>query len=322
MWLIKLAVIIGLSMALVFISRVVVECFKQLVIKMGWGKIGVAAVLVALFTSLPEFVVGIVSALEGRPIISLGKVVGSNVANLSLIIGGAALLSGSVAVVGDFIRWEMAAALVAGVAPLILVTDGNLSRLDGVILLVIYAFYLKDLLGSGGRVRMKKNWKFDWVSRVKVWHHNHTDRLLVKMVGGVLVMVWLAEQIIATAVKLANEWQIPVLLVSLLVVAIGTSLPEFVLMVEAIKKKEVALVFGGLLGSVVTNATLILGVTAVIAPIKGVRWSSFGLLSLAFLLIFLFFWLFVSTKRRLDRWEGAVLLGIYLMFVGWQLMVS
>jgi cation:H+ antiporter len=316
---------IGVScFVLVMASRIVIDAFRRLVVKAGWEKMTVAAVLVALFTTMPEFFVGVASALEGKPLISLGNVIGSNVANLSLIIGGAALVSGSVNVVGEFIRWEMAAALIAGLAPAVLMIDGDLSRLDGVVLLIIYAFYLRDLFMMSGHHKMVKRglYRHAWVNRIKVWHKNHVDRLVVKLIAGLLVMLLAADMVVKLAVSLAGSWQIPIVLVSLLVVAVGTSLPELVLEIEAIRKKEVALAFGDLLGSVVANSSLILGVTVLISPIRGLPISSFGMMIVAFLVVFGFFWLFVSTKKRLDRWEGVVLMGLYLMFVGWQLLIS
>src|SRR3989338_11374261 len=118
------------------------------------------------------------------------------------------------------------------------------------------------------------------------------------------------------------EIKVPVLLLSVTVVAIGTSLPELVLGLVAAKRKEMGLVFGDLLGGIVANSTLVLGVTALIAPIKLVNTPRIALASLSFVLIFGLVWMFSKVKRRIVRWEGVVLVGSYLMYVGLEFLMK
>ena len=145
MWL-QLGGILLASLLLMKATEFTLNAFQVLADKIKVRKMVVAALLVALSTSLPELFVGILSALEGQPEISLGNVLGSNVANLSLVIGGAALVSGSVSVVGDFMKKELVAAFLAGCLPILLVMDGNLTRLDGLLLLGAYGVYISEVV--------------------------------------------------------------------------------------------------------------------------------------------------------------------------------
>ena len=324
MWL-QLGGILLASLLLMKATEFTLNAFQVLADKIKVRKMVVAALLVALSTSLPELFVGILSALEGQPEISLGNVLGSNVANLSLVIGGAALVSGSVSVVGDFMKKELMAAFLAGCLPILLVMDGNLTRLDGLLLLGAYGVYISEVVIAGKHKSLaEKGGKrhYGILKKLKKLHKNHSDVWLLKLLGGIAGLILAADLLVRMASGLASNLGLPPFLIGLLVVSVGTSLPELVLEIGAIKKKEIALVFGDLLGSIVANATLIVGVTTLIHPMNVNGVSRYDLASFMFVLLFGFFWMFTNTKKRLDRWEGLVLLGFYFMFVGLEFWLN
>jgi len=147
--LIFLCLLMGLS------TRVVLGAFDKMAVGMTTkGKIAAASILVALSTSLPELFVTLASVIEKKPEIALGTLLGSNVADLSIIIGGATLLAGSLPIVGDYWRFELAAAFMGGISPILLMMDGGLSRMDGAILIVIYIIYLSDLVRGSKKKEM------------------------------------------------------------------------------------------------------------------------------------------------------------------------
>jgi len=312
------------TFVLIFASRVSVDMFKRLMVRTGWHSLAIAAVAVAMFTTLPELLVAVTSSIRGIGEVSLGNVLGSNIFNISFIVGIAALASGSVGVVGGFIRWEMSAALVAGLMPLVLMLDGSLSRVDGVMLLLAYLLYVRDNLALNKHTKLIKQGKYQhtFLRTIRTRHEGRIDRMLVKMALMLLLMLFSANQVVVGAVALAGVLGLSIVFVSLVVVAVGTSLPELVLAIEAIRQKQAALVFGDLLGSVVTNSTWIIGITALIRPVMVVPVWRYSVFSLGFVVTFVLFWLFVSTKKRLDRWEGVVLIGVYLMLVGLEMLTS
>jgi cation:H+ antiporter len=316
--------IIVSSVFLILSTRVAVGAFEKLVVKLKVDGLVLAAIMVALSTSLPELFVGIAAALEGTPEISLGNVLGSNVANVSLVIGGASLLAGSVSVVGDFMKREFVAAFLAGLMPLLLILDGKLSRLDGVILLVAYAFYIRDVVIAGKHKSLAEKGvkKHGLFTRLKWIHNNHVDGWAVKLMLGVAGVIVGADLLVRFASGLATDLGVPAFLIGILVVSVGTSLPELVLETQAIKRKDVALVFGDLLGSTVANSTLIIGITTLIHPIEITKVSKYAVAGGSFIVVFSLLWAFSMTKKKLDRWEALVLLGLYVMFVGLELVVG
>lgn len=314
------------SLLLVFSTRYAITAFEKLAIKLKINPMVLAAMLVALSTSLPEFFVGVASALEGSPEISLGNVLGSNVANLSLVIGGAALIGGSVSVVGEFMRREFVSAYIAGLLPLALMMDGRLSRIDGVLLLLTYVIYIRDVIIAGKEESLSERGgrkiRYGLLTRLKVIHKNNIDLWVLKLLGAMAVVIVSADLLVRFAEGLAVSLGVPIFLVSLLIVAVGTSLPEFFLGLQAIRKKEVALVFGDLLGGTAANSTLVLGITILLAPIEVISLSKYVIAGLMFVAVFSLFWAFSMTKKRLDRWEAVVLIGFYIMFVGLELLMG
>lgn len=304
-------------------TRFVLEAFDRLVGGLtGRGKVVVASVLVALSTSLPELFVTFASVIENKPEIALGTLLGSNVADLSIIIGGAVLLAGSLPIVGDYWRFELAAAFLAGVAPILLMLDGRLSRIDGMILIVIYLIYLYDLVLGGRKKHLHKSTVSHGGIFTKIGKHRFSERgkPLVQLIAGILVLFVCGDWLVLIGSRMAGDWGVPIGVVGILVVSVGTSLPELFLSTGAILKKNVALVLGNILGSVITNATLIVGLLAFFRPFGIEKIEGYALVNMAFVVVFGLFWMFTSTKKKLERWEGLILLGIFLIFVGLTLL--
>lgn len=305
-------------------ARLVIDSFERLSTNVGAkGKMVIAAILIALGTSLPELFVAIMSGIEGKGEISLGNVFGANIANSSLVIGGAALMAGTLPVIGELARWEFSAAFLAGCAPLLLLLDGDLSRLDGLILIVIYLIYIKDVIHDWRHKSMSHHGvvRHGLISQLKQLHKRRFDGALVKLILGVVLMIVSADLLIKTIGRLSEGLGISEVWLGVFVVAIGTTLPELVLSVTAILRKESMLVFGNLLGSIVTNATFIVGVLALIRPIHIQRQLPYAISSLGFVAVFGIFWILARSWKKLDRWEGAVLVGSYLMYLGLSLML-
>lgn len=277
-----------------------------------------SALLLALATSFPELFVGITSALGGTPNLSLGNVLGANIANLSLVVGASALLVGRVNVHGEFLRRDVWIALIAGVLPLILVFDGEVSRVDGLILLSLYgayasSFFKKRFLEIGEEIRDGSfiHKFFRRVNHIDGTKSKETARLFL----AIAVLLISANFIVLAAQRLAEAANIPVFLVGLILLSIGTTLPELGFSIKSLEDKEPTMFFGNLLGSIIANSTLVVGLVATISPIKVVAVNEYFIAAGAFIAIFLTFWLFIHTKLKLERWEAGILLLMYLAFV-------
>ncbi len=304
------------SILLIKATDILIINLKALAKASRMGDFVVTTLILALATSLPEFFVGITSALEGQPNLSLGNVVGANIANISLVIGGAALIGGSFAVKGVFLRRDVFYAFLAGAAPLLLLLDRSLSRVDGLILLALYGFYNVWVLAERRKEMAQIEEDEGIVSRfLRRLNHKGTRRELGWIFLGMALLLFSADMIVRMATKIALGVQIPIFLVGLFLVSIGTTLPELAFGIKVVKERRSSMVFGNLLGSIVANGTLIIGVVSLISPIKIQAFEEYLLATVTYVVIFSIFYYFIRTKRRLERWEGAFLIGFYLAFV-------
>ena len=313
-----IALIIFFAFILIKSADFVIIATRRLAKGAGTNVFVLSAIILALGTSFPELFVGITSALEGNPVISLGDVIGSNIANMSLVVGLSALIAGSVIVRGNYIKREVFIAFAAGLLPLILLLDSSLNRVDGLILIVIYGAYAASFFRSRF-IKIAEEYKEEGFVYRFFRQFNHVDsakrKELVRLFLGVAVMLFSADMIVKLSINLADFANISSLVVGMVIVAIGTSLPEFAFSLRSLKKHQPSMFFGNLLGSTVTNSTLVLGVVALIHPIQVDGVSKYFIATAAFALIYLTFWYFIKSKHRLDRWEAGVLILMYIVFV-------
>ena len=293
-------------------TDILVSAIKFLARSTRLGKLAITSFFLALATSLPEFFVGITAALEGAPNLALGNVLGSNIADLSLVIGGAALLGGSVIVAGEVIERDILYAFLIGAAPLLLLLDRSLSRIDGIILILIYFWYNKTVFRFEGKGEESDVWVGRLIRKLKL---RSSQNQLGWFFLGAALLIFSADVIVKTAVKIAVSLNLPLFWVGLFLVAVGTSLPELSFELAAIRKKQSSMVMGDLLGSVVANSTLILGVVSLISPIKVTSLYTYLTATMFFLAIFAFFYVMVRTKRKFERWEAGILVFLYLLFI-------
>src|SRR3990172_92354 len=133
--------IVLLSLVLIKSAEMVIVAVRRIAREVGAGIFTISAIILAIGTSFPELFVGITSALEGSSNLAFGVVLGSNIANIALIGGVASLIAGKVLVRGDYLKHDVWIALVAGIAPIFLALDGSVSRVDGLILMMVYFAY-------------------------------------------------------------------------------------------------------------------------------------------------------------------------------------
>ena len=306
------------SFVLIKSAEWIIVALRRIAKKSKVGVFAISAIILAVGTSLPELFVGITSAFEGFPNISLGIVLGSNIVNIALITGVVALISGKINVHGDYLKRDVFMALVAGLLPLALIADGILGRVDGLVLLFVYASYtasfFKEKFAEITNEHNQESFFYRFLREM-----NHIDFDITKEYGklflSVALMLLSSQMIIGASEKIAVSIGIPIFIVGLIILAIGTSLPELVFSLRSIKNGEPKMFFGNLLGSTIANSTLIIGLTAIISPITVTSFQDYRNAIIAFTVIFVSFWLFIRSKHRLDRLEGLILILMYLIFL-------
>lgn len=311
----QFGIILALAIILIQVSGIVIGQLEYLTRTTKTKSFGLAAILAALSTSMPELIVSITSALNGKNELTLGNIMGSNIANISLVVGLAAFIGGMIKGTGAIIKREVFYAFLAGTAPALFLLDGSLSRFDGLALILIYVmFVIKELINPSQKkeANSKKNHRTNLLHR---WANAKVERHLILFFASIGVMIGAAELLVTTSINLAKAAQVPIFIIGLFIISIGTTLPELVFEIQAIKRKESSLAFGNIIGSIVMNSTLILGISAYIHPIVLVNDKPSYLLSiLGFIVIFSLFWNFTRTKQKLDRKEGLILVVTYVIF--------
>lgn len=311
---INLFLLFGFGLLLIKATEIVTDSLQRLAEVTRLGKYAITSLFLALATSFPELVVCLTAAFEGKSTMALGTILGSNIADISLVIGGAALIGGGFSVAGEWLKIDIFSVFLAGVTPLILLMDKQLSRTDGIILLLIYGIYNINLFRNRNQIGRENKGKL--LRRMLAPGIRPKIRSgFLWLLGGIGILMISAEMVVKSGIYLAQALSIPVFLIGLFLVAIGTSLPELSFEITAIRKKQAGMALGDLFGSVVANSTLILGLTAIINPIKLNNGLNAYLLSAAvFGCLFILFWQFVKSKKKLERWEGILLIIAYLVF--------
>ncbi len=288
---------------------------------LNWKKIIVASLLMGFVSSMPEFFVGITAALFKKPELSFGNVIGSNIVLLTLIIGVAVLLGGKIKLKGKTIQRSSSFACLYAFLPLLLLFDGEASRVDGAILILALVFYLREL------VLTQKRFKKTFLGQEESEKPVKEFRLFFKHLGIFLVstglMLCSAWAIVFSAGRLAQTFNLPPILIGALVVALGTSLPELSFGIRSVIMKEKEMILGNIFGSIVANSTLVLGITCLISPFR--IYYSFPLYLSGFIfsaVVILAFLLFSKTHNEISRKEAKILLFFYALFFIVQLWLK
>lgn len=314
--------LLALSYLLSRATDVLVIGINQLSQGTAFEAYGLTTFLVALATSLPELFVGVASALEGESTLPLGVVVGSNIANVSLVIGGAALVSGLVRAENRVFKKDILYAFLVGCLPLLMLLDKELSRLDGAVLLLVYIFFVVVTMTRRKRRRLKQVEEeyyedADLSHKVlRVLGKKDVEQGMLRLVLGSAALIVCADLIVRLSSLIADLIHIPIIIVGLFMVSVGATLPEFTFELKTIGRKEYLMTFGNIVGSVVANSSLILGTVAVLAPVRlGQGSTAYFASVIAFVVVFSMFWWFTYSKKMLERWEGAALVAAYFVFI-------
>jgi len=299
---------------------VLVRAASGLASSFGVSPVVIGLTVVAFGTSAPELAVNTLAAARGQSGVSFGNVVGSNLANLGLVLGLSALFR-PLAIEGRIVAREIpmmllatAAVLVLGLDPRLLPVAGEYERADGVMLLLVFCVFLYTAVGDV--VRKRPGDPVVEQAREAAEGPEPKRRralnvlLLLLGLGG----LYLGGDLTVTgAVALARSAGLSEAVIGLTVVAVGTSLPEMVTSLIAAQRGQFDIAVGNAVGSNIFNLLLILGLTSCLAPVTV---PEGGLADLAVLLVLsvLLLPLSITHRRRIVRWEGAVFLGGWIAY--------
>ncbi|MBI1999123.1 MAG: sodium:calcium antiporter [Parcubacteria group bacterium] len=274
---------------------------------------------VALATSVPELFIGISSAFQGVPTLSLGNIFGSNLADITLVIGAAVIISGAVRGDGRISSQNFWLIFLIGVLPILLGADGTISRGDGFVLIGVFALYLIKIFRDKEYFHKEMTPAHRHPGLRSVGHvFHHLSRFLLGvavLLASSFLLIWSAREIVQT--YFASQY----LLFGAIVLALGTVLPELIFSIRAVAAGQAQAMLGNALGSIAFKAAAVVGLVAIIQPIVIETTENFVFVAAALFIAFLFFHLFVYTANRITRFEAVMLLLVYFGFFAASLLL-
>lgn len=269
------------------------------------GLIGLT--VVAFGTSAPELLVSVNAALKGNSEIAIGNVVGSNIANISLVLGISAVLY-PIAIYKSVLKLDYLATLLSSMLFFLLAFNGIISRVEGIglfILLLLLNWYFFRKISP----TEEKD-----ISEEGIQKRKPIAISLVFLVFGILGLYFGSDMFVDNAVEISKIFGVSERIVGITVIAIGTSLPEMVTSIIAAIKKETDIAIGNILGSNIMNILAIIGITSIISPVPVadvfLKQDFIWMLGITLLLFPL-----LRSKLRISRWEGLILLLVYGAYI-------
>lgn len=289
----------------------------------------VGMTVVAFGTTMPEFVVSMMSAYRGTAELAVGNVIGSVIANIGLILGIAAVIT-PITVERDTVWREIPRAFLAAMLVVVMANDvlldggtrNVLGRSDGIILLLFFALYLYHIFGrarDGGMhlFGMGKEKQLD----LPDGDHRPTASIFFKLAVGAVALAVGGKLVVDGALALAAAAGLPPHVIGVTVVAVGTSLPELVTAIVASLRGKTDIGIGNVIGANILNVFFILGLTATISPLSLHARSLIDAAVAAAFSALLFAFMFVGKRHTIERWQGAFMVALYVMGVTTLFMI-
>lgn len=280
---------------------------KQVGASLGMSKFAIGVLIVGFGTSLPELASSVAAALDGSTEIVVANAVGSNITNILLVVGVLATLGGRVVIKRDLIKTELPIFFIASTHFLAVVWDGTVDRLEAVLLMgtfCAYMWYLFVEAREEDSVELKKT-------------SGRYERLQAKSIAyiflGIAAVLLGAHFTVEMVVNIATGLNVPLGLVSIAAIALGTSLPELFVSIQALKTGEAELAIGNIFGSNAFNILIVIGIPALIVPLTAdevVMTLGVPVLLAASLIFFV-----NGLAKQIMRWEGMMMLLFFVFFL-------
>lgn len=308
--------LIGLAI-LIAGAEALVRGATSLARRLGITPLVIGLTVVAFGTSTPELFVNIYSAFKGASDIAIGNIIGSNIANILLILGLSAMII-PLSVKKNTVWKEIPFALLAVVLVFLMGNDAlfdrvpfnELTRTDGfsfIAIFIIFMYYIVSIAKESGN------------NDGAIKTHSIPVSLSF-IVGGIAALVWGGKLLVDSAIDLARLAGMSDALIGLTIVAVGTSLPELATSIIAALHKEEDIAIGNIVGSNIFNVFWILGVTSLILPLPFNPRVNVDVGMSIFATLLLFLAMFVGKKHKLERWQGVMFVALYAVYIGYLIM--
>lgn len=273
-------------------------------------KIFILGIILGIMTSTPEMAIGINSTLMNVPDMSFGNLVGGTIVLLALILGISLILNRKIKTEEN--SWPFLATLIVLFMPLILAFKGRLNEIDGIIMIISYILIVYFLY--------KKNKSINW-PKIEIVNSKEIIKHIFWILIGIVLLTIISDLIVKTTMFVLRNHNISPFIIGLLFYSIGTNLPELIIAIRSFKRKVEELSFSNLIGSAISNV-LMLGFLSFIKPIDINIDIAYFFLIIFNISLFILIYIFYRTDQLLSRREGFVLLMMYLVFIGGQIVMQ
>ena len=301
-------------------AEALVRGASRLALSLGISPLVVGLTVVAFGTSAPEIAVAVDASLAGNPSLAIGNVIGSNIANILLILGLSAVIA-PLLVAEQIVKQEVPVMIAASFLLVGIALDGDISRVEAGMLLLLSIAYTAFLTIQARKAsaRLRADMEAD-LSPDSGWDRHWSVQLLL-VAGGLALLVLGADWLVESAVSFARALGVSDLVIGLTVVAVGTSMPEIATSLMAALRGQRDIAVGNVVGSNLFNILACLGAAGLVSPVgllvpEAARsFDLWVMLAVAFVCLPVFL-----TAREIRRWEGALLLGYYAAYTAYLIL--
>ena len=273
--------------------------------------------IVAMGTSAPEAAVSITSSLVGQNDMSVANVVGSNFFNILIVLGFSSILN-RLPVQDNTIKKDTPFLLLISGLLLLFGLNFNINRIEGIIFLIFFAYFLIATIKSAKNIDNDVSTETATTAELEFVNESPIMKTILLSVIGIIGIILGGDMVVDSATNIATSFGMSENLVGLTIVAVGTSLPEFVTSVVAVKKGETEIAIGNVIGSNIFNILFVLGLATIISPITI---SMFALIDIIFMIVItVLLYLFMKKNNSLNKTQGYLFIIIYIAYMAYTIM--
>lgn len=299
-------VIFVIAMAvLIWGADVIIDQSEHIALKFKIPEFIIGATLIALGTSLPEMAASIAASYNGKSDIAVSNVIGSNILNITLVLSAVFLIAKEINPARDFFAKDSTWALVPVLVFVLMIMDGIISRFDATLLLLLMGAYmiflLKDAKGMPEIEDMDDNFNFSWI------------KVIIMLILGFALVIVGAHFSIESASEIARSFGISEWVIGIIMISLGTSLPELVVSISAAFKGKIDMAIGNIIGSNMANTTVVLGAAAMVQPIKIDALAN--IFDISTMIVATLLLVFITANKLYTKSAGISLLIILALFL-------
>lgn len=307
------AIIIGLIL-LVWSADRFVDGASATALHFGVPKLLIGMLVIGFGTSAPELVVSATAAIQGNPGIALGNAYGSNIANIALILGFTAIIS-PILIDQNVLKKELPQLLFITIVSTIILSNGQISRLDAFLLLALFAVFMWLSIRSG--IKQKNTAALE---PIEINEDLPLPKAIAFLLVGLVLLIASSQLLVWGSVQIAEYFGVSDLIIGLTIVAVGTSLPELASSIAAARKNQHDLALGNILGSNMFNTLAVVGLAGIIHPLavnKELFTRDIPVLLFLTTILFFFGYRYKAEQGYIKRWAGFFLVSCYIAYNSW-----